>query len=155
MSQSPDIRRGSAADLPAVSTLLKGAGLPTADLRTSDLQIWLVESENGPVGVIALQRFGSEGLLRSLAVIPEFRERGVGRRLVARLENDARADGVKQLVLLTETAERFFRNLGYSVIDRSSVGEAPKRSSEFQSLCPVSAVCMSKTLAAAPSQVGV
>jgi amino-acid N-acetyltransferase len=154
MSRLPDIRRGRSVDLPAVHALLEQAGLPTADLSTSDLQMWLVEAEGGLVGVIALERFGSEALLRSLAVIPEFRKLGVGRRLVARLEEDARADGVKQLVLLTETAEGFFRSLGYSVIDRSSVGGAPKQSAEFRSLCPVSAICMSKTLAGAPVEVG-
>lgn len=154
MSQSSDIRRGGSADLPAVLALLQYAGLPTADLSTSDLQMWLVEAEDALVGVIALERFGSEALLRSLAVVPEFRKLGVGRRLVARLEEDACAEGVKRLVLLTETAEAFFRSLGYSVIDRSSVGAAGKQSAEFQSLCPVSAICMSKRLAAAPVEVG-
>lgn len=155
MSRPPNIRRGGSADLPAVHAFLERAGLPTADLSTSGLQMWLVEAGNALVGVIALERFGSEALLRSLAVVPEFRKRGVGRRLVARLEEDACADGVTRLVLLTETAEGFFRSLGYSVIDRGSVGEAPKQSAEFRSLCPVSAVCMSKTLAGARSQIGV
>ena len=154
MSRPPDIRRGRSVDLPAVHALLGHAGLPTADLSTSDLQMWLVEAESGLVGVIALERLGPQALLRSLAVIPEFRKLGIGRRLVARLEEAARADGVKQLVLLTETAEGFFRSLGYSVVDRSSVGEAPKQSAEFRSLCPVSAICMSKTLARAPVEVG-
>jgi amino-acid N-acetyltransferase len=155
MSQPPNIRRGSAADLPAVSALLDHAGLPTADLSPSHLQMWLVEAKSALVGVIALERFGSEALLRSLAVVAEYRKLGVGRRLVARLEDDARANGVRQLVLLTETAEGFFRSLGYSVVDRSSVGEAPKQSAEFRSLCPVSAICMSKMLTDATSQVGV
>jgi len=134
--------------------MLANAGLPTADLGTSDLQLWLLEAGGALVGVIALERFGSEALLRSLAVAPAHRKRGVGRRLVARLEEDARAAGVRRLVLLTETAETFFRSLDYRVIDRSSVGEAPRQSAEFRSLCPVSAICMSKTLAGARPQSG-
>lgn len=145
MSHPPDIRRGSAADLPAVAALLQSAGLTTADLGVSRLQLWLAEAGNALVGVIALERFGSEGLLRSLAVAPEYRKLGFGRRLVARLEEDARAAGVRQLVLLTESAETFFRSLGYGVIDRGSVGEA-RQSAEFRSLCPASAICLSKTL---------
>jgi len=149
VSDQPEIRRGTAADLPAVAALLANAGLPTADLGTAGLQSWLVEAGGALVGVIALERFGSDALLRSLAVAPAYRKLGVGRRLVARLEEDARADGVRQLVLLTETAETFFRTLGYRVTDRGSVGEAPRQSAQFRSLCPVSAICMSKRLAGA------
>jgi amino-acid N-acetyltransferase len=50
-------------------------------------------------------------------------------------------------VLLTETAEKFFRAIGYEVIDRRHVPEEIKQSAEFRSLCPASAVCMSKLLA--------
>jgi amino-acid N-acetyltransferase len=148
MSLSPDIRRGRPADLPSVLTLLENAGLPTADLKTiTRLDLWLLEAQGLVAGVIALERHGAEGLLRSLAIAPEYRKRGFGTLLVERLENDATADGVKQLVLLTETAEFFFRSLGYEVIDRRFVSEELKQSAEFASLCPVSAICMSKTLA--------
>jgi amino-acid N-acetyltransferase len=143
----PSIRRGEAADLPAVLALLEAAGLPTADL-TSVLgpQMWVLEAKDSVLGVIALERFGSDGLLRSLAVAPECRKRGFGHKLVARLEHEAQAGGVEQLVLLTETAEPLFRSLGYGVIDRRHVSEELKQSAEFRSLCPASAVCMSKAL---------
>jgi amino-acid N-acetyltransferase len=45
-----------------------------------------------------------------------------------------------------ETAELFFRNLGYDTIDRRVVNEELKQCAEFRSLCPASAVCMSKGL---------
>lgn len=141
------IRRGHLADLSAVSQLLEGAGLPTADLKSAhELQTWVLEAKNSIVGVIGLERFGSEALLRSLAVAPEYRKRGLGRELVARLEQDAQADGVKHLILLTETAEPFFRGRGYAVTDRRDVSEEVKQTAEFRSLCPVSAVCMRKAL---------
>ncbi len=98
-----------------------------------------------------MERFGKYALLRSLAVAPSHRQRGLGQQLVARLERDARANGVEQLVLLTETAEKFFRAIGYEPIDRGYVPEEIKQSAEFRSLCPASAVCMSKSLV--PSSV--
>ena len=149
MSSSPEIRRGQSADLPAVLRLLEEAGLPTADLaQIPHLDLWVLEADNSSlmVGAIALERFGSEGLLRSLVVAPDYRNRSFGSDLVARLERDARADGVKQLVLLTETAKAFFATLGYQVTDRSRVSEALKQSAEFRTLCPASALCMSKLL---------
>lgn len=141
------IRRGQAADLPAILRLLDSASLPITDLLTAhEFHTWLVEEEGSIVGAIGLERFGNEALLRSLVVAPEHRKRGAGHDLVTRLELDARAVGIQQLVLLTETAELFFRRLGYSVTDRSHVGHKVRQSAEFRSLCPVSAICMSKVL---------
>jgi amino-acid N-acetyltransferase len=133
--------------MPAVLALLQEARLPTADLTSvQDLKIWVLDASDSLQGVIALERFGTDALLRSLAIASEFRKRGFGRELVAQLEQDAYTDGVEQLVLLTETAEPFFRSLGYEVIDRRYVSEALKQSAEFRSLCPASAVCMSKAI---------
>jgi amino-acid N-acetyltransferase len=141
------IRRGLSTDIPAVLALLQGAGLPTADLKSSEgLKMWVLEARDSVVGTIALERFGTDGLLRSLAVAPEYRKCGFGRELVAGLERDAQARGVERLILLTETAESFFRSLGYEVIDRRCVSEELKQSAEFRSLCPASAVCMSKAI---------
>jgi amino-acid N-acetyltransferase len=147
-SLQPAIRRGQSADLAAVLGLLQRAGLPTADLTSApNLHLWVFEVEESLLGVIGLERFGASALLRSLAVAPGYQQRGFGQQLVVRLEREARADGVEQLVLLTETAEKFFRSIGYEVIDRRHVPEEIKQSAEFRSLCPASAVCMSKSLA--------
>jgi amino-acid N-acetyltransferase len=141
------IRPGQPADVPAVLALLQSAGLPSTDLAsTAELRTWVMESSGSLHGVIALERFGTDGLLRSLAVEPGYRHLGVGRELVARLEHDALASGVRKLVLLTETAESFFRSLGYARVDRGAVGAAVQGSAQFRSLCPASAACMAKTL---------
>ena len=97
-------------------------------------------------GVIGLERFGAGGLLRSLAVAPEYRRRGLGQELVAQLERDAQAGGAERQVLLTETAEASLRRLDYVPIDWRNVPEAIKQSAEFRSLCPAAAVCMTKPL---------
>ena len=147
MMPAAAIRRGRAADLSAVSQFLDAAGLPTADLASAhEFQSWVLEEKGLILGVIGLERFGREALLRSLAVAPEQRKRGLGHELVARLEHEAQGDGIAHLVLLTETAESFFQRLGYAVTDRGHVSEAVKQSAEFRTLCPVSAVCMSKAL---------
>ncbi len=129
--------------------LLEGAGLPTADLTSSPgLQLWVLEEgDSSIVGAIALERsWGNEALLRSLVIVPASRGCGFGQQLVARVEQDSRQAGIHRLVLLTETAEGFFKHLSYAVIDRLSVGDAVKQSAEFRSLCPASAVCMAKSL---------
>lgn len=147
MMPAAAIRRGHPADLAAISMLLNAAGLPTADLACAhEFQSWVLEEERSIVGVVGLERFGRDALLRSLAVAPEHRKRGLGHELVARLEHDAQIDGIQQLVLLTETAQPFFGRLGYTVTDRSQVSPDVRQSAEFRSVCPVSAICMSKAL---------
>jgi amino-acid N-acetyltransferase len=48
------------------------------------------------------------------------------------------------LVLLTETAGSFFKERGYTVTRRTHVPDAIRQSAELLSLCPDSAVCMTK-----------
>ena len=147
MTALPQVRRGQPADIPDVLALLQSTDLPTSDLSAiAGLRTWVIESDDFLCGVIALEPFGTEGLLRSLAVASDYRNRGIGRALVAQLENDARAQGVRKLVLLTQTAETFFRSLGYQNIYRRHVSAEIKQSAEFRSLCPASASCMAKTL---------
>jgi amino-acid N-acetyltransferase len=144
----PLIRRGRASDLSAVAALLRQAGLPTEDLSSaSSLNVWVLEIDDELAGAVALE--GTEPtsrLLRSLVVVPTHQRRGLGRDLVARVESDARAKGVEQLVLLTETAQALFDRLGYEVIERSAAPESLRQSAEFRSLCPASAICMAKRL---------
>jgi amino-acid N-acetyltransferase len=148
-SLQPAIRPGQSADLGEVTALLKAAGLPTDDLASAlDLHLWVLEAEGDIVGVIGVERFGASALLRSLAIEPNYQRRGLGRQLVGQLERDVRFKGVEQLILLTETAESFFRRIGYEVIDRRYVPEDVKQSAEFRSLCPASAVCMTKSILA-------
>jgi len=146
-----NVQTAAPADLPIVRALLAEARLPVEDLeQASDLAFWVVRSSAGTaVAAIGLERYGSTGLLRSLIVVPAERGRQLGRTLVAALETQARAAGITQLVLLTETAESFFSRLGYVAIARDRAPSAVASSAEFRTLCPATAVCMTKLLSAA------
>jgi N-acetylglutamate synthase-like GNAT family acetyltransferase len=142
------IRRGQSSDLASIAELLRAAGLPTADLASAPgLRAWVLEIDGELSGTVALE--GTEArsrLLRSLVIVPAHQRRGFGHELVARVERDARAEGVERLVLLTQTAQALFDRLGYEVIERASAPEPLRQSAEFRSLCPTSAVCMAKRL---------
>lgn len=139
------VRPATAADNGAIVALLQAASLPTQDLGAGGtVQFWVAEEGGRLLGAVGLERHGDAGLLRSLVVAPAARNRGIGTALVACLERTAAGMGVSRLVLLTGTAERFFRARGYSVVERNSVRDAVGTSAEFRSLCPASAVCMSR-----------
>jgi N-acetylglutamate synthase-like GNAT family acetyltransferase len=115
--------------------------------------MWVAEEGSRIVGTIGLESYGAAGLVRSLVVVPAHRARGLGSVLVARLEQEATARETRLLVLLTETAQPFFKRLGYQVIERGYVPDEVRQSAEFTSLCPASAVCMTKSLAVRESTV--
>ena len=143
---SPLIRSATADDLEAIRALLEQDALPASDLGSSRPQFLVACAGAERVGAGALEPHGAAALLRSVVVAPPWRGRGLGHQLVKALERQARAAGIGELVLLTQTAEAFFAQLGYGVIDRAQAPAAVQESSEFRTLCPASAVCMSKTL---------
>ena len=61
-------------------------------------------------------------------------------------EARAAARGLPQLVLLTDTATTFFARRGYADIAREQAPVAVQSSTEFRSLCPASARCMTRRL---------
>jgi amino-acid N-acetyltransferase len=144
--QDPDISLATHRDDGAIRELLTQSGLPTSDLDAARPVIFVARSGGEFVGIGAIELFGSEGLLRSVTVVPSHRKSGLGRDIVQRLERQARESGLLELVLLTETAQPFFERLGYCVIERSAAPAAVQGSAEFKSLCPQSVVCMRKLL---------
>lgn len=119
-------------------------GLDTGDSDT--LALALSDEVHGVAGCAAVERYGDNGLLRSVAVLPELRGRSLGQYLVAAAEAEAREEGIARLYLLTETAERFFARLGYEVVPRAEVPEAVLASDQFAKLCPSTAVAMMRRL---------
>jgi amino-acid N-acetyltransferase len=130
-----------------VRELLAACSLPTSDLQAARFEHFFGCGRNDePKGVIGVELHGTVGLLRSLAVDEATRGRGCGRRLVAEAEQYAARNGVQSLYLLTTTAEVFFGRLGYLRIDRASVPEAIRQTSEFSALCPSTSAVMMKAL---------
>lgn len=140
------IRDARTQDLSNIVALLRRWELPTADLERARVAFLVDERDGQIAGVIGLQRFERVALLRSLAVDASRRGEGAGDRLVARLEAEARDQGIDELILLTQTAQAFFTRRGYRAIDRAAVPAAVLQTEEFRSLCPASAICMAKLL---------
>ena len=130
-------------ELPEIRALLVANGLPVADLGPAVVFLG-VRDRLGLEGVVGLERHGDVGLLRSLAVRHDRRRSGLGSSLVAELERRATADGIKNIYLLTTTAEQFFAHRGFARIARAVVPPAIRATAEFASLCPTSSAVMRK-----------
>ena len=127
--------------------LLVRNNLPVADL-SSGSQLFVAEENNQVLGTIAIEYDYRDALLRSLSVAAEKRGAGLGARLVQFIEDYVRQQGVDHIYLLTTTAAAFFKNRNYVEIDRTTVPEFIRQTTEFNSLCPASATVMKKSLTA-------
>jgi amino-acid N-acetyltransferase len=143
------IRPAEPRDLPSVERLLTDSDLPLAGVRDNFGDFVVAEADGEIVGVAGLEVCCDDALLRSVAVRPEWRTRGVGRALVTRAISDAEARGIRALYLLTTTAEHYFPSFGFKKIERSDVPDAVRATHEFTVACPASAAVMSRSLGAA------
>jgi amino-acid N-acetyltransferase len=130
-----------------VIALLESAALPTSDLTDETMKdFFYVGPTTAPVGLVGVQFYGADALLRSLVVSPEHRVHGLGQRLVEHAEQHARRQGATTVYLLTMTAEPFFRARGYLVTSRDGAPSAIRSTPEFSGLCPASSAFLAKPL---------
>jgi len=147
LSMRAHIDPAEPGDLPVVRGLLDASGLPSSDVTAEMLRHFLLAREGTAlVGVIGAEPYGDVGLLRSAAVAPSHRGRGLGAELTRALERRARELGIRRLYLLTTTAERFFTGLGYRPLPRDRAPAAIRGTTEYRELCASTSVCMSKEL---------
>lgn len=136
-----------APNLAAVIQLLENVELPTSDLTNAHMSdFFYAGPAANPQGIVGVEFHGSHALLRSLAVSPEHRSQGLGRRLVERAEQHARVHDAVSIYLLTTTAERFFRSRGYVDVPRDSAPSDIRSTPEFSTLCPSSSAFLMKRL---------
>jgi amino-acid N-acetyltransferase len=130
------------ADLPQVMALLENSGLPTEGLASHWQNLILAQCEREIAGCAAIEIYGREGLLRSVAVAQAFRGSGIGEKLTRTVLRAAEAHAVSRVYLLTETAGDYFLRFGFRSVDRGLVSEPVKESAEFSGACPDSALAM-------------
>lgn len=141
----------AAADRPAVVALLQACDLPVEDVREASGTTQLVVREGGIViATVGVDLDDSHGepvaLLRSLAVSPGHRGRGLGLVLARAAEALAVAGGARTVVLLTATAGGLFARLGYAETSRCALGDRVAAFRQFAASCCAGATCYVKTV---------
>jgi amino-acid N-acetyltransferase len=127
--------------------MLNSASLPSSDLTEGHMEhFFYCGPATAPRGLVGLEFCGSDALLRSLVVVPEYRSTGIGRVLVEHVESYARGRGARSMFLLTTTARTFFTHRGYEPTARESAPVAIRATREFAALCPATSAFMVKRL---------
>ncbi len=126
MERKPLFRKAKPSDAAAIQKLVnfyadRGLllSLSLNKLYDNIRDFWVCEVGGEVVGCAALHITWEDlAEIRSLAVAPEWRGRGIGRRLVELCLEEAKSFDIRRVFVLTYQVE-FFKKLGFEEIDKS------------------------------------
>lgn len=134
-------------DDPGLRAALVAEALPADDLGEPGRSFFAYRTLGGtPVGFGGYELLGRDVLIRSLVVPPRARGQRIGRNLLALLLRRAFDAGARTAWLLTTTAPEFFGKAGFRREARPAAPPAVLATREAASLCPASAVLMTRTI---------
>ncbi|MBW6518737.1 MAG: GNAT family N-acetyltransferase [ANME-2 cluster archaeon] len=114
---SVNIRNAGTGDLPYITGILSQYILET-ELVEDNIDQFIVAEKGGKVaGCGCLDTSAGVVEVRSIAVLPGWKNKGVGRRLLETLEQ--RAKGMADRIYVRTTARGFFEKMGFRALDNS------------------------------------
>lgn len=125
----------------SVKKLLKENNLPVSDLNDSITFFAKIE-HNTLLAVGGIEKAGKDAIIRSIAVSENYKGKGFGKKITRELLNYAREKKVRDVYLLTTTADNYFTRFGFKKADRASLPAEIKNSSQYSTVCPDTAVVM-------------
>ena len=144
MTSSLTIRKARREDLDTIQSLLKLSNLPVDGVAEHIENFLLAESNGNIAGTIGLEIYPPVALLRSTAVLHDYRNLGIGTMLFNMLLRVAVENNLTELYLFTNTAEVYFKRKGFAPITRNSVQGKITSSEEFRIHTCNSAVLMKR-----------
>ncbi len=141
-----EIVEANASDYTEVVGLLRSECLPTEDLNPELSHFLLARAKGVLVGAAGMEVFGTDVLLRSVAVRKDFRNYRIAQRLTNDLVKQAKLSGIQDLYLITTTADSYFEKQGYSRVVREAVPTLIQSTLQFSSLCPDTAITMHRNI---------
>lgn len=130
---------------PELREALSAEGLPINDLTEDGRKFFHMTLDGATVGFGGYELLGEDALLRSLVITPAHKGQGLGEAALGLLIAQARQEGARRGYLLTTSAAPFFERLGFRRIGRGSAPKAILDSRQAVSLCPASAVMLTKS----------
>lgn len=125
---------------------VKSAGLPHQDLNYQNQVLISYYDGNKLVGTGGLEVINQFALLRSVSVNATNRGQNLGKQITADLLKSVEKSKLDAVFLLTETAKDFFEKQGFEPVSRDSAPVEIQSTTQFSSMCPVSASFMVKKL---------
>ena len=135
-------------DLRGALDLLGRSELTEQDVAERWGHYFVVREDDGRVvGVAGLEIHGEDGLLRSVAVDPDYRGQGLAASLVEAAMTRAERVRLRSVYLLTTDARDYFARHGFADCPRDEAPALIRESWEFRSGCPSTAAFMKRPVA--------
>ncbi len=100
-------------DLALVRAMLSGAGMITDGVEWPPACYLVAYFGTKPVGVIGVEPSLDAALIRSLYILDEMRNRGIGAELVTAARKAAHTRGARSIYLFSTNAGEFFKRFGF------------------------------------------
>lgn len=100
-------------DFDTIKGLLAQAGLYTSSVTPEGATYWIAELDGVAGGCIGLEHGQGVSLIRSAAVLPEFRSHGLGRALVLSALTQASLRGDHTVYLFSSEAGDYWKRYGF------------------------------------------
>ena len=136
------IRGATSSDVGAIKQLLEVNELPLEGVDDHWKTFVVARDGETLVGCGGSEAYANAALIRSIAVDPTHRNRGIARMIVRQLLDRLSSRGIREFYLLTTTAQDYFKKRGFKKCDRDEVHPQLLGSREFQDACPKTATVM-------------
>jgi amino-acid N-acetyltransferase len=142
------LRPAGEDDLPSVAGFLAQAKLASLDdaAQFGSQYVVALDGRERLAGVAGLEVYGSDALLRSVAVAPDAKSNGLGRRLTEDRLAWAAEHGITQAFLLTTDARAYWERFGFVEVGRSDAPPGIRSSTQWAGGCSATATSMRKAL---------
>ena len=116
----------TAAEIDELAAFLSAADLTVSGLDSPSVRLWVVRGESR--GILGSTGFevsdsGTDVLVRSVAVAPGSRERGIGAELARFAIDQARLNGAERAWLFSRRSGPFWQKLGFESADRDELAD--------------------------------
>lgn len=141
MIRALQIRSATAADLPEIATVLHECGLHShAPLLPTMFHVAVMDGRI--VACAGGERHAEVIVICLVAVVREYRERGIAKHLVSAVLMRARAEGCQRAVLATGQLPGFFSRYGFSLVSTFTLPDSVRTSHALRSAGMPSGLCM-------------
>lgn len=135
------VRHGKSSDIAQIKELLRVTHLPTVGAKKA-ADCFLIADNGQVIGILGVLYEGEKALLRSFAVSPLYRCKGIGGLLLTAMLQELKTQNIQEVYLLTETAADYFKRIGFGEIARKAMPENLLKESGLDQACPCSSKCL-------------
>lgn len=136
-----NIRCATVDDLAEIKELLIATSLPTFGVDVN-VNHFIVAASGRIMGVVGAHYSETKALLRSFAVSSKLRKSGIGTTLIKQIKKQLEIQNIEEVYLLTDTAQEYFKRLGFYEISRDQMPAPLLKGSGLDQACPCTSHCM-------------